>query len=260
MDISALIDRINSILFDPEVFWYFLAGLAGIAFLDILIHIIFSKIRKKRLESEKKRAHQYWEGQLKECAAKNKESSKAIELLKAQLENKEKEIASYLRLKEELGRKEDALQQEARAKERALSQAKDSESALAGLKERLEASQKQSGRIGALEEELSVKEQELKKIGQELGGKEDELKNESSRKEELTIALNDAERKLKSAQEQLESSQEVYSGLKEQHADLELQIDTLNQAFALEKSLHSRLKEEHARCHAPAPQDDSPIG
>jgi chromosome segregation ATPase len=258
MDISDLIEKISAMLFTPEVFWHFLAGLAGVAFLVFLIHIIFSKIRKKRLESEKKRTQQYWEGQLKECSGKNKEFSKTIELLKAQIENKEKEIASYLRLKEELGRKEDALRQETLAKERISGQLKDTESALVGLKQRLETSQKEMARVGVLEEELSAKKQELSNKGEELSRKEDELKKEISKKEELTLALRNAESKLRSIQEEFKSSQEVYNGLKEQCADLELQMDALNQAFALEKSLHSRLKEEHSRCPVLRPSNDNP--
>ena len=45
----------------------------------------------------------------------------------------------------------------------------------------------------------------------------------------------------------------MHNGLKEQYADLERQVDALNQSLALEKTLSERLKEEESKCAKPAP-------
>ena len=207
MDISALIDRINELLLKPEIFWYFLGGLAGSSFLVILMYVFQSKRQSRSQEDEKAMTRQYWEKQLKEYVDKNNELSKTIHLLKSQIENKEKETASLDRLKEELSKKDESLRNETLAKEKIWVKAKDAENQLIVFKKNLESKEEDLGACNRLISRL---------------------------------------------QDELKAAQEVYNGLKEQYADLELQLDAINQSFALEKSLHSRLKEEHAQCPKPS--------
>ncbi|TAN60154.1 hypothetical protein EPN16_05785 [bacterium] len=227
MDIFTLIDRINEMLLTPEVFRYFLPGLSGLSFLVILAYLFQSKRRAKKQAAKDAGARQYWEAQLKECMNKNNELAKKIILLESQIENKDKEIVSFNMLKEELKRKDESLRNETAAKEKIWANLKEAENQLSALKKDLEVKQESINGLEQIRRDLNKK-------GQELQEKEDAMGN-------LRAELTGARDKLKSAEE-------VYSGLKEQYADLELQVDAINQSFALEKTLHNRLKEEHAKC------------
>lgn len=179
------IDFLNPIIdtfFQPNIFRYFLLGLAGLSVLAIIFYIIQSVRQNKFTEDERLKLTKYWQDQLKNCRNVNAEFSKSVESLKTQLDNQASQIHP---LKLELNNKDDILRKEVLAKEKLW----------------------------------------------------EELKNAESRLEK-----NHAEQK---------SLQEVYNGLKEQYADLERQVDTLNQAIALEKTLHERLQEEHAACQKP---------
>lgn len=232
MDIFTLIDRINEILLTPEVFRYFLPGLGGLSFLVILAYLFQSKSRSRAQAARDAGSRQYWEVQLKECMNKKSELSKKMILLESQVDNKDKEIASLNMLKEEFKRKDEYLRNEAVSKEKIWVELKEAEKRISALKKDLEIKQESLNALGRLKEELNQNEQRLKE-------KEDEIGN-------LRAELTGAQGKLKSAEE-------VYSGLKEQYADLELQVDAINQSFALEKTLHNRLKEEHAKCPKPPP-------
>lgn len=181
------IDFVNPIiaaLFQPDIFPYFLGGVAGLSILAIIIYIIQCARQSKWTEDEKSKLSKYWQDQLKNYLNVNRESSKSAESLKTQLDT---QISQLQSLKLEFNNKDDILRKEAIAKEK--------------LRE--------------------------------------ELKNAESRLEK-----NHAEQK---------SLQEVHNGLKEQYADLERQVDALNQLLALEKTLTERLKEEHSKCAKSAP-------
>lgn len=227
MDIFTLIDRINEILLTPEVFRYFLPGLGGLSFLVILIYLFQSKRRAKKQVTKDAAARQYWEAQLKECMNKNSELSKKIALLESQIDNKDKEIASLNMLKEEFKRKDEYLRSETSAREKVSAEFKEAKNEISALKKDLEIKQESLNALGRLKEELNKNEQGLKE-----------------KVDEIIVLRNE----LLGAKERLKSAEEVYNGLKEQYADLELQVDAINQSFALEKTLHNRLKEEHAKC------------
>lgn len=179
------IDFLNPIIdtfFQPNIFRYFLLGLAGLSVLAIIFYIIQSVRQNKFTEDERSKLTKYWQDQLKNCRNVNAEFSKSAESLKAQLGDQASRLES---LELELKNKDDILRKEVLAKEKLW----------------------------------------------------EELKNAESRLEK-----NHAERK---------SLQEVHNGLKEQYADLERQVDALNQAIALEKTLTERLKEEHSKCPGP---------
>jgi chromosome segregation ATPase len=232
MDIFTLIDRINEILLTPEVFRYFLPGLGGLSLLVILAYLFQSKRRVKKQVAKDTGARQYWEAQLKECMNKNSELAKKIVLLESRIENKDKEIASFNILKEELKKKEESLRNETVAREKVWTSLKEAENQLSALRKDLEVKQESINGLEQLRQGLNKKDQELNEREDEIGNLRAELTG---------------------AKEQLNSSEEVYSGLKEQYADLELQVDAINQSFALEKTLHNRLKEEHAKCPKPPP-------
>lgn len=227
MDIFTLIDRINEILLAPEVFRYFLPGLSGLSFLVILAYLFQSKRRSRAQAARDVGARQYWEAQLKECMNKNNELSKKILLLESQIDNKDKEIASHNMLKEEFKRKDEYLRNETTAREKVSAELKETKNEISALKKDLEVKQESLNALGRLKEELNKNEQGLKEKEDEVTGLRSELLG---------------------AKERLKSAEEVYNGLKEQYADLELQVDAINQSFALEKTLHNRLKEEHAKC------------
>lgn len=232
MDILVIIDRINEILLTPEVFRYFLPGLSGLSFLVILAYLFQSKRRIRAQAAKDAGSRQYWEAQLKECMGKNNELSKKIILLESQIENKDKEIVSFNMFKEELKRKDESLRNETVAKEKIWSGLKEAESQISALKKDLAAKQESFNDLERIKQELNKKDQGLKEKENEIG----------SLRAELT-----------GAQGKLKSAEEVYGGLKEQYADLELQVDAINQSFALEKTLHNRLKEDHAKCPKPPP-------
>lgn len=227
------IDAIGGIIFKPEIFHIFLGAISGLSLLAILTYIIQSKKQARLQADEKMRARQHWERQLKEYANKNNELTKAISLQRAQIDSMEQEIASLKGLKEELNKKDEYLRNETLAREKIQAGLKDAGSQIALLKKTLDSREGQLNDAGRIKEELGRMEQELRR-------REEELKS--------------AQGELAGVRDKLKSAQEVYNGLREQYAELELQLDVINQSFALEKTLHSRLKEEHAQCQKPAPQ------
>ena len=85
------------------------------------------------------------------------------------------------------------------------------------------------------------------KLKEDLSKRDDELRKENAAKENLQAELENTESRLVKIQAEQKSLQDVHNGLKEQYADLERQIDALNQSLALEKTLTERLKEEHSK-------------
>ena len=205
----------------PEIFPYFLGGLAGLSVLVVLIYIIQSRRQARATEEEKSGLTKHWQGQLTDCQNTNAQLSKSAESLKAQLDDQAAQAQS---LKSQLSSKDDLLRKEILAKEEMWS----------GFKNKLQASEKELIQVPKLKEDLS--------------NREDQLKKGSLAKESLEVELKNTEGQLAKIQAEQESLREVHNGLKEQYADLERQVDALNQALALEKTLHERLKEEHNKC------------
>lgn len=218
------VDFVNPVIvtvFQPKIFPYFLGGLAGLSILAIIIYIVQSARQAKWAEDEKSRLTKYWQEQLKNYRNADAEFSKATESLKTRLENQANQIQS---LELELNNKDDILRKEVLAKEKLREELKNSESRLAALKNKLEAS----------EEELT----QAAKLKEGVDRREDGLKNEILAKEKLGFELKNTESRLVKIQAEQRSLQEVHNGLKEQYADLERQVDALNQSLALEKTLN----------------------
>lgn len=231
------IDFVNPIIvtvFQPKIFPYFLSGLAGLSILAIIVYIIQSVRQAKFAEDEKSGLTKYWQDQLKNYLNANAEFSKSAESLKTQLGNQAGRLES---LELELKNKDDILRKEVLAKEKLWEELKNAEGRLAALKDKLEADEGELTQANKLKEELSKRENELKK--EILAG------------EKLGLELKNAESQLEKNHAEGKSLQEVHNGLKEQYADLERQVDALNQSLALEKTLHERLREEHAACQKP---------
>ena len=217
-------------LFKPNVFQFFLGGLIALAVLVIFTYIVQSKRQAGLSQEDKIRTRQYWERQLKDYQNRNTELSKTADSLKIQLDNQAKELSSIGNIKDGLNRKEEALRNETLAKETISGELKNAEIQLLNIKNKLESAERESAAMDKLKEDLRKKE--------------DDLENEISGKEKLAG--------------ELKTSQEVYNGLKEQYADLECQVDALNQSLALEITLHRRLKEEHSQClKSPHPSQPS---
>jgi len=226
-------DFVNSIIvtvFQPKIFPYFLSGLAGLSIWAIIIYIVQSSRQAKCAEDEKSRLTKYWQDQLKNYLNVNAEFSKSLESLKTQLDNGTREIES---LKSELNNKDDCMRKEVLAKEKLWEELKNAESRLTALRNKLEAGDRELTQSNKLKEDLSKRD--------------DELRKENAAKENLQAELENTESRLVKIQAEQKSLQEVHNGLKEQYADLERQIDALNQSLALEKTLTERLKEEHSK-------------
>lgn len=233
------IDFVNPIivaLFQPQIFQYFLGGLAGLSVLAVIIYIIQCARQAKFTEDEKSKLAKYWQDQLKNSLNANAESSKTAESLKTQLGTQANQLQS---LKLELNNKDDILRKEVLAKEKLWEELKNAESRLAALKNKSEAGERELAQANKLKEDLNKRE--------------DEFKKEILAKEELGLKLKNAESRLEKNHAEQKSLQEVHNGLKEQYADLERQVDALNQSLALEKTLSERLKEEHSKCAKSAP-------
>mgnify|MGYP001561472525 CR=1 FL=1 len=218
-------------LFGAEIFPYFLGGLVGLSVLAVLIYIIQSRKQGRSIEDEKSRLAKSWQSQLNDCQNVNAELSKSVESLKAQLLEQANQMQTF---KAELNNKDELLRKEILAKEQIWSGLKNTENELTTLKNKLQASEKELGQAAKLKEELS--------------NRDDQLKKQILDRERMEIELKNTEVQLAKIQTEQESLREVHSGLKEQYADLERQVDALNQALALEKTLHERLKEEHNKC------------
>jgi len=232
-------DFVNSIIvtvFQPKIFPYFLSGLAGLSIWAIIIYIVQSSRQAKCAEDEKSRLTKYWQDQLKNYLNVNAEFSKSAESLKTQLGNQASQLQS---LKLEFNNKDDILRKEILAKEKLWEEFKNAESRLSALKNKLEAGERELTQANKLKEDLNKRE--------------DELKKEILAKEKLCLELKNAESRLEKNHAEQKSLQEVHNGLKEQYADLERQVDALNQSLALEKTLSERLKEEESKCAKPAP-------
>lgn len=117
----------------------------------------------------------------------------------------------------------------------------------------------------SLKTQLDNQASQLQSLKLEFNNKDDILRKEVLAKEKLWEELKNAESRLTAFKNKLEagekellrlvkiqdeqkSLQEVHNGLKEQYADLERQVDALNQSLALEKLSTVRLKEEHSKC------------
>ena len=232
-------DFVNSIIvtvFQPKIFPYFLSGLAGLSIWAIIIYIVQSSRQAKCAEDEKSRLTKYWQDQLENYLNVNAEFSKSAESLKTQLGNQASQLQS---LKLEFNNKDDILRKEILAKEKLWEEFKNAESRLSALKNKLEAGERELTQANKLKEDLNKRE--------------DELKKEILAKEKLCLELKNAESRLEKNHAEQKSLQEVHNGLKEQYADLERQVDALNQSLALEKTLSERLKEEESKCAKPAP-------
>ena len=232
-------DFVNSIIvtvFQPKIFPYFLSGLAGLSIWAIIIYIVQSSRQAKCAEDEKSRLTKYWQDQLKNYLNVNAEFSKSAESLKTQLGNQASQLQS---LKLEFNNKDDILRKEILAKEKLWEEFKNAESRLSALKNKLEAGERELTQANKLKEDLNKRD--------------DELKKEILAKEKLCLELKNAESRLEKNHAEQKSLQEVHNGLKEQYADLERQVDALNQSLALEKTLSERLKEEESKCAKPAP-------
>ena len=196
----------------------------------IIIYILQSARQAKFTEDEKSGLTKYWQEQLKNYRNVNAEFSKSLESLKTQLDNGTREIES---LKSELNNKDDCMRKEVLAKEKLWEELKNAESRLTALRNKLEAGDRELTQSNKLKEDLSKRD--------------DELRKENAAKENLQAELENTESRLVKIQAEQKSLQEVHNGLKEQYADLERQIDALNQSLALEKTLTERLKEEHSK-------------
>lgn len=119
------------------------------------------------------------------------------------------------------------------------------------LKNYRKANAESSKSAESLKAQLDNQASQLESLELELKNKDDILRKEVLAKEKLWEELKNAESRLEKNHAERKSLQEVHNGLKEQYADLERQVDALNQAIALEKTLHERLQEEHAACQKP---------
>ena len=166
--------------------------------------------------------------ELKEAQKKILELTADKEGLNKQLQNKPADGEAD-KLKEELKKKDASLQQEAVEKGELSKKLKEAQNQFSNACEQVNALRVQLENKPALEPQLEKSEEELKDKGNLVSDLKTELK----------------------------SSQEVYHGLREQYAELERVVDALNQSLALEKTLHQRLKEEHASCGKP-PSSNNP--
>lgn len=119
------------------------------------------------------------------------------------------------------------------------------------LKNYLNANAEFSKSAESLKAQLGNQASRLESLELELKNKDDILRKEVLAKEKLWEELKNAESRLEKNHAEGKSLQEVHNGLKEQYADLERQVDALNQSLALEKTLHERLREERATCQKP---------
>ena len=192
--------------------------------------IAFYLIQSSKSSEDSLAAQRLWEKQLESYKIQNEELSGSLESLKGKLEAKEKVIIDTNKLKQELRLKEEALRNETLSKEKFWNELKGVESQLINFRNKLEGKEKELRTQEELREGLLKEKEELKSNILDYEKTVAEFKSGVGRAPELEGQLN--------------SCREVYEGLKEQYADLERQVDALNQALALEKTLHQRLKEE----------------
>ena len=69
-------------------------------------------------------------------------------------------------------------------------------------------------------------------------------------KQLLTADFKAVEAQYMALKNELVFKEEELSKLKEQYGELERYVEAMKQALALEKNMHSRLKEEHANCRS----------
>lgn len=251
MDILTLL---SSILFSQQVFIIFFAALVFAA-LFIVYSYVKNPAKQDTTTDEAVRLRLEYGERIKGLQEKNTELEKAAQALKGQAEAQAKD--SSAKLSAQLKDREN----QAVSLQKELSAAKDKLASFAAM--------------GPLQEELKKKDEVLKnelavkeKQAQELKEAQKKILELTSQKEELNKQLQNkpavqpqAEKSgeeakgkddlLPNLQAELKSSQEVYQGLKEQYAELERVVDSLNQSLALEKTLHQRLKEEHSNCSKP---------
>ena len=99
--------------------------------------------------------------------------------------------------------------------------------------------------------EARIKELALiDKFREDLIKKEAELKNELANKQLLLADFKAVEGQYMALKNELVLKEEELSKLKEQYGELERYVEAMKQALALEKNMHSRLKEEHSNCRS----------
>ena len=110
-----------------------------------------------------------------------------------------------------------------------------------------------ASRESAAKADLEARIKELAlidKFREDLIKKEAELKNELANKQLLTADFKAVEAQYMALKNELVLKEEELSKLKEQYGELERYVEAMKQALALEKNMHSRLKEEHANCRS----------
>lgn len=221
---------LTQILLNPRVFYLFLSILIALAVLAVLNYILQSKKQNQLFEDEKLKIGDYWQKQILDYSGKNSALSKNIELLTVKTDGQAKQIESLNKLEESLKIKA-ALGNEISAKEKAQLELKDSQCRLREIKNVLDSKEKEFARTqNELKEAWRLKEEELKiRI----------LENDLTAQR-----LKNVQEQLSLAQDELKPYQEACADLKDKNLDFERQVDALNQALALEKTLHQSPKNE----------------
>ena len=102
-----------------------------------------------------------------------------------------------------------------------------------------------------LELEARIKELAvIDKFREDLSGKDAQLKNELANKQLLLADFKAVEGQCMAIKNELVLKEEELNKLKERYGELERFCGAMKQALALEKNMHSRLKEEHANCRS----------
>ena len=221
---------LTQILLNPKVFYLFLSILIALAVLAVLNYILQSKKQNQLFEDEKLKIGDYWQKQILDYSGKNSELSKNIELLTAKTDGQAKQIESLNRLEESIKSKA-ALGNEISAKEKAQLELKDSQCRLREIKNSLDSKEK----------EFAQTQNELKEAWRL---KEEELKIRILENDLTAQRLKNVQEQLSLAQDELKSYQEACADLKDKNLDFERQVDALNQALVLEKTLHQSPRSE----------------
>lgn len=99
--------------------------------------------------------------------------------------------------------------------------------------------------------EARIKELALiDKFREDLIKKEAQLKDELANKQLLAADFKALEAQYMALKNELALKEGELNKFKEQYGELERYVEAMKQALALEKNMHSRLKEEHANCRS----------
>lgn len=90
----------------------------------------------------------------------------------------------------------------------------------------------------------------IDKFREDLIAKEAALKEELANKQILVGDFKAIEARYMTLKNEFALREDELNKLKERYAELERYVEAMKQALALEKNMHSRLKEEHANCRS----------